>query len=293
MSDVYIYTLSDSDTKEIRYVGKTINPSQRERAHFNNLKGINLRVNWIKSLKTLQKKPLLEVVDIVSPDDWEFWEKYWISQFKQWGFRLVNTTDGGEKGKSFKHTENAKKKISIAQTGRKMHKAWRNAISQGRKGMKFDDEHRKNLSIARQKNISNPSYIEPWSKKVVQIDAFSGKKMKTFNSISEAEDKTGANNSTITACCKGRRKISKGFYWCYAENFDSFYFEPYKRIGRIPESAKKVIQIDVETGGFIQEFRSIKQASELTGSNRKQIMKCLSGKGKTAGGYKWEFPTIY
>jgi hypothetical protein len=31
------------------------------------------------------KKPIIEVIDEVNINEWEFWEMYWICQFKSWG----------------------------------------------------------------------------------------------------------------------------------------------------------------------------------------------------------------
>lgn len=38
----------------------------------------------------------MEVVDIVFDSEWEFWETYWIHQFKTWNFDLKNGDDGGK-----------------------------------------------------------------------------------------------------------------------------------------------------------------------------------------------------
>jgi len=34
-------------------------------------------------------------LDEVPEDEWKFWEIYWISQVKQWGFDLTNGNNGG------------------------------------------------------------------------------------------------------------------------------------------------------------------------------------------------------
>jgi len=100
---VNIYTLSDSTG--IRYVGKTNNIKRRLRNHINeaNQKGKNNhRINWIKSLRKKNEIPTIEILDVVPEDSWVFWEIYWISQLKSWGFSLVNGTIGGEDPPSFK-----------------------------------------------------------------------------------------------------------------------------------------------------------------------------------------------
>ncbi len=44
-----------------------------------------------------------------------------------------------------------------------------------------------------------------------------GKFMKTFESITQAAQVTGANREHISAVCKGKEKYSGGFIWKYTE----------------------------------------------------------------------------
>jgi len=74
---VYIYYLIENSN--IFYVGKTKNISKRKSFHKKTYGyGINLLV-----------------VDEIEDKDWGFWESYWISQFKTWGFTLKNKNGGG------------------------------------------------------------------------------------------------------------------------------------------------------------------------------------------------------
>lgn len=110
----YIYTLSDETG--IRYVGKSDNPNYRFKIHLKECKNSKTRKEkWIQSLLRQNKKPIMEVIDEVDQDDWEFYEKYWICQLRNWGFNLVNGTSGGEGSDGFKnkkHSLEAKKSIS-------------------------------------------------------------------------------------------------------------------------------------------------------------------------------------
>ena len=99
----YIYVLLDPDTEEIRYVGKTWSKiTVRLNSHCcisESKEKLNYRsLNWIKSLKSKNKKPLCKIIDVVNRCDWENSEKYYISYFKNNNFNLTNTTDGGESG---------------------------------------------------------------------------------------------------------------------------------------------------------------------------------------------------
>jgi hypothetical protein len=39
--------------------------------------------------------PIMDVIDIIPREEEDFWEIYWIAQFKAWGFSLLNHTNGG------------------------------------------------------------------------------------------------------------------------------------------------------------------------------------------------------
>lgn len=51
---------------------------------------------------------------------------------------------------------------------------------------------------------------------------------------------------------------------------------------------KIILQFNLD-GEFIKEFNSIKEASEEIGVSKSEIVHCLKGKTKKAGGYKWEY----
>lgn len=186
METVFIYSLSDPETLEVRYIGKANDIKYRYWSHLHEAKN-DLRnqhkCNWIKKLLSQDKLPLIEIVEEVSIDDWQESEKYWIAQFKAWGYNLINKTEGGEAGVisencraalakckkrghvkgQFKHseetkakirekralqkvTEEMKRKISESNKGKKKSEQHKLNISKGRKGIVFTEEHRKNMS---------------------------------------------------------------------------------------------------------------------------------------------------
>jgi hypothetical protein len=100
--------------------------------------------------------PLLEVVDHVPLAEWEFWEQHWISQFKQWGFDLTNSTSGGRGtlGRlGWKHTSNTKERIRERNSGinnynygKTLSEEWKKKISDSLTGEKnpfFGKKHTK------------------------------------------------------------------------------------------------------------------------------------------------------
>ena len=97
MEKTNIYILIDPRDNKVRYVGKANNIKERLKSHLNPTRKHQIhKKNWINSLKKEKLKPIIEVIDEVPKNNWQFWEIYWISQFKTWGFDLINYTEGGD-----------------------------------------------------------------------------------------------------------------------------------------------------------------------------------------------------
>lgn len=200
---VKIYTLTDPRTREIRYIGKTSGTlKNRWYAHCSNYKlqkNKSKKNSWIISLKANGYKPIITLLDLVPDSEWEFWEAYWIEQFIQWDFNLTNMTKGGEgntggKGSlGYKHTNEAKRKISVANSKPKSQE-WIN-----------------NVKTAVRKTVATP---------IIQYDR-EGNIINEFESFYHAAEEInleGKKSSTIKnihACCKEKRKTAYGFIWKY------------------------------------------------------------------------------
>jgi len=94
---VFIYALKEPDTGEIRYIGKSDNPERRLKSHLSSAKKAQShRAYWIRSLQSLGKVPLLEILDEVLYEHWQAWEAAYIEFFRESGCKLVNGTPGGD-----------------------------------------------------------------------------------------------------------------------------------------------------------------------------------------------------
>lgn len=138
MKNTYIYLILNPTTNEVRYIGKTVDPKRRFYEHLNRRVN-NHCSNWIYSLLQNNILPEFVIIDEVFEQDWQFYEKYWISQFKSWGFNLTNMTNGGEGCLKREFSEETKIKISIGNKGK--HKYWL--------GKKFSRQHIINMSKKR------------------------------------------------------------------------------------------------------------------------------------------------
>ena len=117
MKTTFIYTISD-ENNIIRYIGKSNNPFRRIHQHIKEGKNTH-KYNWLQSIKKRGYFPVVEILDEVPIDDWEIYEMYWISQFKSWGFNLVNKCDGGIGPKGKKLSDEVKLHLSKIQKGKK------------------------------------------------------------------------------------------------------------------------------------------------------------------------------
>lgn len=59
-------------------------------------------------------------------------------------------------------------------------------------------------------------------------------------------------------------------------------------INTLEAHRRKVIQLSLN-GDYLNEFNSIKDASEYVGVSKPAIVHCLKGKTKKAGGFKWRY----
>lgn len=142
--ETIIYTLSDEC--EIRYIGKTINFRKRYNSHINEsvLKRTH-KEKWINKTLTNSGKIIMEILDICEEKESDFIESYWISQFKTWGFNLVNLTSGGEGGSPMK---GKKKKPMSDETKLKISEKKKGIVSPN-KGNKYNDVIKLQMSLSR------------------------------------------------------------------------------------------------------------------------------------------------
>lgn len=165
------------------------------------------------------------IVDEV--EDWKYWESYWIEQFKQWGFNLLNKNKGG--GGPEKYTEEQKQtmrkprkegtgnKISITLKKNNHTKYYtkevKKRISQNNKNIPrpFSAKHKQNMGISKRKQAKlvlmfdlEDNLIKEWESKGQAAEWIKKQTGKTSNITSQIKD-----------CILGRQKTAYGFKWKY------------------------------------------------------------------------------
>lgn len=97
-----IYQLIDPITLEPRYVGYTYKPlGKRLGEHIRDSvrRGKTTKQRWIKSLLDLGQFPQIKAIKYLPKKrdkSWQYWETYFISLYRELGYNLTNSTDGGE-----------------------------------------------------------------------------------------------------------------------------------------------------------------------------------------------------
>lgn len=220
---IKIYALADPVTGIVKYIGKTRSTLKQRLCAHQTPQALSKRTpktSWIKSLQDRGLKPEIFLIDEVDEVGWEFWECYWIAQFKSWGFELKNMTSGGEGNNIATRTPEMKQAIS-----KKL---------KGRRAYLMTDDIRKTMSDAAKKtyesgerkhNLTADAMVlgrEKVKRKVIQIDRESGIELATFNSIRFAAMIIGGNkkasSGNIVMSCKGQIPSAYGFNWRYSNS---------------------------------------------------------------------------
>lgn len=279
--EIKIYTLSSTrNPDDIRYVGKTKQSlNRRLQGHKTDAKKYksqsifsNHNYNWINHEIESGYEIIISELDsrdFEDKEDWKWFEQYWISQLKAWGFHLNNLTDGGD--------GNQNQKMSPQSIKRRADKI---------RGIPRDSETKKKISEAlfgrilteEIKNKVKASVTELQGKKINQFD-LNGNLIKEWESISEAANALNIDRANIGHCCahKLNHNTAGGFIWRYYD--DETSLSKY-----LPSS---VCQLDLSSN-IIEIFRNYEECHNKTGISIASISKCITGKISNVKGFKFK-----
>lgn len=258
--NVFIYYLSD-ENGEIRYIGKTKNHiRKRLYAHIKESKGDSksYKNNWIKYLTSKGERPIIEVIDEVPEEEWEFWEQYWIFQFKCWGFNLTNLSSGG-------YNNNYKRNIYT-----------RGKMRKSKLGTKLPEEQKKKISDSI-KNLAkeNPYYNRGKGNSRISLDKELLYQLYIVENLS-------------TTKIANKLKFSKKKIWDSLQEH-SIYKDKEIWKEQLSSNPKKVVlQYDLE-GKLIKEWNCLVDISKELGFNKSNIANCCRGIGVSVSGYIWRY----
>ncbi len=161
-----------------------------------------------------------------------------------------------------------------------------------RKGKHWDEKHKKQMSDRiKQDPTAMNRIIELGKENGISVNQYDlkGNFIKTYNSILEAQNETGAAHTTIIRCCKRYKsaKSAGGYQWRYANDCDD--------IGEIKYGInnggkkQKINQYD-RNMNLIMTWNSISDAAKELGLHTSNIIEaCKNGRQKTSGGFIWRY----
>lgn len=127
------------------------------------------------------------------------------SNQREFGYNLSTGGESGSKGATF--GEETRKKMRAAHTGKKMSEVAKIRMSLSARGKRKSPDAKEKYKMYQV--LHNGKRVHQLSKDGLIINE--------FETIQEAERRTGVDNSHIRAVCKGRRKTAGGFLWKFAE----------------------------------------------------------------------------
>ncbi len=241
MKETYIYTISD-DKGKIRYIGKSNNIRNRLYKHLIEKNNLH-KYNWLQSIIKRGNYPIIEVIDVVPVDEWSYWEMFWIDQFKQWGFKLVNLTIGGEGSEGYKHSDESKQRMRAAKLGKKL-----------------PEEHRREISNSiKLKSESDPNYNKCYDRSIdISRDLLYQKYIIENLSLNKIAALLNVSKKTVFSRLK-ENNITKGKYAWEKQC--------------ISNPCKVVLQLSKD-GVVLNEWGSVKEASMSLGVNKGNLAAC-------------------
>jgi group I intron endonuclease len=270
------------------YIGQTINMWERIPTHIYDSKKVNkplsksIRKHGLNNFKVyvLEKDLDKKEMDIV--------ETAFISTYKSYDREFgYNVLKEAKTPKGIKHTFEAINKIK--ETWNKSN--YRENISNKVREQWKNEEWKKDILEKRKKSMSTSEYKQRRSeisrntykrdcirneRKVCQLDIKTLDIIETFNSIKEAEIKTGISRGDISNCCRGKRRNVGGYKWRYEnENLKL------KEDGR---KGRTVLQINKETNDIIDRFDFIIWAARKNNISVSAVYRCCNNQKRTVGG---------
>jgi len=217
-----IYLYIDPRNNNIFYVGKSAVGCRRA---YNIYAHKSYCSNVINKLKRLGLRPIVKILQSfnnIAQNDLCEAEKYWISYFKNIGYKLTNCTDGGEGTIGYKHTIESRRIMSAKSRRSKGFKGkTHNSDSKLRNrlahlGKKLSEEHKKKVGLffknkqshRKGKSISQNHIdnIKNGNKKRIVIKCLSDELV--FNSARDAANYYKTGHATILRCCRDGKEYN-------------------------------------------------------------------------------------
>lgn len=264
---VSIYKLIDPITLKVRYIGKTEQTLEKRLYHHIARAKANETsshcANWIRSLLAKNTRPIIELLEEVTLQNWKEKEIYWISYYKNIEKDLTNFMAGGdgltsETAKILNSIPEVKKKIQ-----QKSKENWQNPD--------FREKVMNSLKVSTQKKEykekQRENALNMWSNKEFREKMTS--KLRIANAKQERKDKISAKTKEFWKDEKYREKALSGL------------------LVSIEKSKKPIMAIDTDGNKYIFESKTeaMKQLGIKSGNGASRALKL----GTTTQGYKLSY----
>lgn len=255
MEKYFIYSLSD-ENGYVRWIGCTKNIKSRFSGHIREAKQgiiVSRKNNWISNCLLKSKQINIEVIeefeDIESA--W-FWEQFYISLYRSFGFDLFNIAIGGGGGNGVKRKDlSCKNKEKCSQT----------VFQITTKGV-IINRFESAKEARRKTKINNIQFCASGSINHRTAGGFIWIWEKDFT----------------------HELLKERIY-----SWENMTWGSEKRLGANNSSARKIQQLNPVTNEIISEFGCIRDARREVGKGKGDIGACCGGRQKTACGFKWRY----
>ena len=259
------------------YIGSSVCLDKRKQNHFIQLKNSNHDNSYLQracnkygidNLKFIviefidkidDKKALKEII----LDREQYWTNEMRALERQYGYNLATKANSML---GYKHSEESKKRMSIAKIGKKHSKEAKIKIGNASRGDK------------------NFWYGKTYGDAVKARRVINLTTGKIYDSIKRACEECGMRySSNVISVCQGDTKTAGGFMWAYLDEYNN----PMPT-GYINTNTRSVINIDT-----MEIFESIALAARTYSVVEGSISNNVRGSTKTSGGYHWQYYEDY
>ena len=279
----YIYKITNLINNKI-YIGQTrFEVEARYHRHLYEAKRNVLQYPLYKAIRKYGEQNFkLDIIEQVDNELLNQQEQYWIKYYDSYikNNKGYNCTYGGEGSFTIDRIEVYDlwdKGLSINEISKLLNHN-NSAIREILKGYQ-------NYNIEESNKRGDKIQAINRFKSVNQYD-IKGNLINTYYNMYEAERQTGISSKRIYLGVHLKQKLVDDFQWRFIDDKEHPVEDLSNQKRRM---SYKVKQINKNNNEIINTYKNASEASRQTGINDTLIRKVCQQKGKTAGGYKWEY----
>lgn len=280
----YIYKITNLINNKI-YIGQTrFNVETRFNQHLYEANKGELQYPLYQAIRKYGEENFkLDIIEEIDETLLNEREQYWIQYYDSYikNKKGYNCTYGGEGNITIDKIEVYElwdKGLCVQEIA--------NQLKHDRSAIRRILQTYKNYSIEESNKRGDKAQATNRFQSINQYD-LKGNYINTYYNMYEAERQTGISSKSIYLGVHLKQKAVGGFQWRFSDDKENLVTDLSNE--KIRKYKQKVKQIDIKTNETINIYESVSEANRQTGINQTSIRKVCNNKGKTAGGYKWEY----